>query len=92
MSVYYYIYFQGTAFYIAAIIFVYLLYVKNLECLELCTTFTKRSQDSVVGIATDYGLDGRGVGVRVLSTSSKLALEPTQPPIQWSREFKAAMA
>jgi hypothetical protein len=23
------------------------------------------SQDSVVGIATDYGLDGGGVGVRV---------------------------
>jgi hypothetical protein len=28
-------------------------------------TATTRSRDSVVGIATDYGPDGRGVGVRV---------------------------
>jgi hypothetical protein len=46
-----------------------------------------RSRDSVVGIATGYGLDNRGVGVRVriflFSTSSRSALEPTQPPIQW---------
>jgi hypothetical protein len=45
--------------------------------------------DSVVGIATGYGLDDRGVGVRVpvgsriFSTSSRPALGPTQPPIQW---------
>jgi hypothetical protein len=44
-----------------------------------------------VGIATGYGLDGRGVGVRVpvgarfflLCTSSRPVLGPTQPPIQW---------
>jgi hypothetical protein len=47
------------------------------------------SRDSSVGIATGYGLDGRGVGVRVtvgsriFSTSSRPALRPTQPPIQW---------
>jgi hypothetical protein len=45
--------------------------------------------DSVVGIATTYGLDNRGVGVRVpvrsriFSTSSRPALGSTQPPIQW---------
>jgi hypothetical protein len=45
--------------------------------------------DSSVGIATSYGLDDRGAGVRVLvgsrifSTSSTPALGSTQPPIQW---------
>jgi hypothetical protein len=48
-----------------------------------------RIRDSVVGIATGYGLGNRGVGVRVpvgsriFSTSSRLALGSTQPPIQW---------
>jgi hypothetical protein len=49
------------------------------------------SRDSAVGIATGYGLDDRGVGVRVsvggtnfhFSTASRPALGPTQPPIQW---------
>jgi hypothetical protein len=47
------------------------------------------SWDSVVGIATGYELDDGGVGVRALigsrmfSTSSRPALGPTQPPIQW---------
>jgi hypothetical protein len=46
------------------------------------------SRDSVVGIATGYVLDC-GVGVRVplgwrlLSKSSRRALQSTQPPIQW---------
>jgi hypothetical protein len=49
----------------------------------------KRSLDSALGIATGYGLDDRGIGVRVsvgsriFSASSKPALGPTQPPIQW---------
>jgi hypothetical protein len=50
-----------------------------------------RSRNSVVGIATGYGLDDRGVRVRVpvgvknflFSTASRPALGPTQPPIQW---------
>jgi hypothetical protein len=43
----------------------------------------------VVGIATGYGLDDRGVGVRVpvgsriFSKSSRPALGSMQPPIQW---------
>jgi hypothetical protein len=42
------------------------------------------SRNSVVGIETSYGLDERGVGVRVpvmlrISSSSR----HTQPPIQW---------
>jgi hypothetical protein len=47
------------------------------------------SQDSIVRIATGYGLDDQGVGVRVpvgsriFSTLSRPALGPTEPPIQW---------
>jgi hypothetical protein len=47
-----------------------------------------RSSDSAVGIATNYGLDDRGVGIRVpvgsriFSTSSRPALGSAQP-IQW---------
>jgi hypothetical protein len=47
------------------------------------------SRDSVVGIATGYRLDDRGVGVRVpvgsriFSMSSRPALGSTQHPIQW---------
>jgi hypothetical protein len=49
------------------------------------------SRDSVVGIATGYGLDDLRVGVRALvrvnnfnfSISSKPALRSTQPPVQW---------
>jgi hypothetical protein len=49
-----------------------------------------RSRNSVVGIATGYGLDDRGVGVRVpvgsrilFSTLSRPALRSTLRPIQW---------
>jgi hypothetical protein len=49
------------------------------------------SQESVVGIATGYGLDDGGVGIRVPVRSkmffsarlSRQALGFTQPPIQW---------
>jgi hypothetical protein len=47
------------------------------------------SRDSAVGIATGYELDDRGLSLSpgraknfVFSTSSRLALGPTQPPIQ----------
>jgi hypothetical protein len=46
-------------------------------------------RDNAVGITTGYGLDDRGVGVRVpvgsriFSTSSRPALGSTQPSIQW---------
>jgi hypothetical protein len=48
-----------------------------------------RGRDSVVDIATSYGLDDRPVGVRVpvgsklFSTLCRPALGPNQPPIQW---------
>jgi hypothetical protein len=43
-------------------------------------------RDSVVSIATHYGLDGPGIESwwgRDFSQPSSLALGPTQPPIQW---------
>jgi hypothetical protein len=41
---------------------------------------------SSVGIATDYGLDGLGTESRWgrdFSHTSRPALRPTQPPVQW---------
>jgi hypothetical protein len=60
------------------------------------TSIITRSRNSVVGIATGYGLDYRGVGVPspgrvknfLFSMASRPALGPTQPPIQWVRGVK----
>jgi hypothetical protein len=49
------------------------------------------SRDDAVGVATGYGMDGRGVGVRVpvgdkislLSMLFRRVLGPIQPPIRW---------
>jgi hypothetical protein len=41
------------------------------------------SWDSAVGIATDYGLDGRGVGVRVL-VGARIFYSPRRPDRFWS--------
>jgi hypothetical protein len=43
-------------------------------------------RDSIVGIATCYGLDGPGIKSRWgrdFSQLSRPALGPTQPPVQW---------
>jgi hypothetical protein len=54
--------------------------------------FPMMSRDSVVCIATGYGLDDRGfevrvpVGERIFSTSSRPTLGSTQPPIEWVPE------
>jgi hypothetical protein len=51
--------------------------------------FFIRSRDGLVGIATGYGLDDRGVrvrvpvGSRIFSRSSRPALWCTQSPVQW---------
>jgi hypothetical protein len=63
----------------------------NVENSTLSIIKHYRSRDSSVGIATGYGLDSRGVGVKspgrdkkfLFSTSSRPALGTTQPPTQW---------
>jgi hypothetical protein len=55
------------------------------------TTLCIKSRDSSVGIALGYGLDDRGsrfdskrgLGIFLFTTASRMALGPTQPPIQW---------
>jgi hypothetical protein len=55
----------------------------------LCGFLYGTVANGVVGIATGYGLDDRGVvvrvavGLRIFSTSYRPALGSTQPPIQW---------
>jgi hypothetical protein len=45
---------------------------------EVLTAVVMKSRDSVVGIATGYGLDGRGVGVRV-PEGSRIFTSPRCP-------------
>jgi hypothetical protein len=76
----------------------FLLYFRWTGCKTLCpshiyysyffwTWLCMWSWVSSVGIATGYELDGWRVGVGdlvgALSMSSRLVLEPTQPPLQW---------
>jgi hypothetical protein len=64
--------------------------VKNLQSIPLeckcAVTKLNWGRDSVVGIATRYGLDGPGIESRWgrdFPHPSRPALWPTQPPIQW---------
>jgi len=51
----------------------------------LVSYYSVRGLGSSVGIATDYGLDGPGSnpGGDEIFRPSRLALGPTQPPVQW---------
>ena len=52
---------------------------------DVCSLFTV-GQDSSVGIATPYGLDGPGIESRWwrdFPHPSRPSLRPTQPPVQW---------
>jgi hypothetical protein len=44
-------------------------------------------RDTSVGIATRYGLDGPGIELQWGEIFLRLALGPTQPPIQWVLGF-----
>jgi hypothetical protein len=48
-------------------------------------SFLKQIRDGSVAIALGYGLDDRWwrLGILLFTTASRMALEPTQPPIQW---------
>jgi hypothetical protein len=50
----------------------------------------KGSQGSVVGIATGYGLEGRGVGVRVL-VGSRMFSSPRRPDRLWGHRASYSM-
>jgi hypothetical protein len=57
---------------------------------DLPTCFTKihflqKSRDSVVGIATSYGLDDRGVGLQIVQTDSEV--HPTSCPMGTGGSF-----
>jgi hypothetical protein len=48
-------------------------------------------QDSSVGIATGYGLDDRGVGVRV-SVGSRIFSSPRRPDWLWGNGYRGALS
>jgi hypothetical protein len=53
---------------------------------ELSITIRTVGLGSLVSIANGYGLDGPGIEFRWgwdFSRTSRLALGPTQPPVQW---------
>jgi hypothetical protein len=66
-------------------------YIVGLNYILYFVYIPHKSQDSSVGISTDYGLEDWMIGVRIpagagkflFDTVSRPALGPTQPPIQW---------
>jgi hypothetical protein len=66
--------------------------VVYLHAIKACSgcgdipSFILKGRDSVVGLATRYGLDGPGIEFRWgrdFPQPFRPALGPTQPPIQW---------
>jgi hypothetical protein len=60
--------------------------IKQSYSVITCSLLRIKGRDSVVGIATRYGLDGPGIESRWrrdFTQSSRPALGPTQPPVQW---------
>jgi hypothetical protein len=56
----------------------------SVKIFYLLSSCAARSRDSAVGIATSYGLDDRGIGVRVpVGSRIFTSLRSTQPPVQW---------
>jgi hypothetical protein len=54
--------------------------VLNERIILICIGVLNRSWDGVVGIATGYGLDDRGVGVRV-PVGSRIFSSPRRPEV-----------
>jgi len=64
--------------------------IRYVECVLIALfgncLIHQRSLDSVVGVATRYGLDGPGIKSQRgpdFPYLSRLAVIPTQPPVQW---------
>jgi hypothetical protein len=55
-----------------------------IQCSRIIVTYfsNNRSRDSSVGILTGYGLDGRGVGVRV-RVGARFVFSPRRPDRFW---------
>jgi hypothetical protein len=70
-------------------LFLLLLLVRNIQIyIYICYIYllVARGRDSSVGVATGYGLDSPGIEFqegRDFSHTSRPALGPTQPPVQW---------
>jgi hypothetical protein len=58
-------------------------YCRVIDELLICTYLERRSQDRAVGIAPGYGLDDRGVGVRV-PVGSRIFCSPRRSDRLWS--------
>jgi hypothetical protein len=61
-----------------------MIYNTNTNCVPVCIYL--RGWDSSVGIVTGYGLDGLGIESQWWQDFShmfRLAMGPTQPPVQW---------
>jgi hypothetical protein len=72
----------------AYLLFGYQHFIQEIFRYEWICTDIHRSRNSSVGIATGYGLEGRGSNpnkdkIFPFSTTSRPALGPTQPFIQW---------
>jgi hypothetical protein len=60
---------------------------KRKPCLIIRVILKTGGPGSVVSIATAYGLEGLGIESRWrrhFPHQSRLALRPTQPPVQWA--------
>jgi hypothetical protein len=67
----------------ALLFFIYAIFLVFLTPLfYISYSFLKRSRDSVVGIVTGYGLDDRGVGVRV-PVVPRIFSSPHRPDLFW---------
>jgi hypothetical protein len=59
---------------------------ENIKSQIICVHTSVMGRDSVVGIASRYGLDGPGIESRWgrdFPHPSRPTLGPTQPPVQW---------
>jgi hypothetical protein len=67
----------------------------DLLCILCLVSNCTRGRDSSVSIATGYWLDGPGIESRWgrdFSYTSRPALGPTQPPVQWVSGFSRGKA
>jgi len=69
----------------AILLLLFMVLISLVPVLTLLYFYISTWPDSLLGIATDYGLDGPGsnTGGEEIFRPSRPALGPTQPPVQW---------